>query len=132
MCMYVCMHVCMHICIIICMYAYIYINTGERIRYSSNKWTKWVCSNTTSVLIIGQSTCLGSSNLECVLLSELSFDKTTGQKNEVVAIAETSSSLKVSPPGEYVCIVSSCCGSNSTSSVIYSELVTVVNMKKHL
>ena len=33
-----------------------------------------------SVLIIGQSTCLGSSNLltiECVLLSELNFDETT-------------------------------------------------------
>ena len=57
-------YVCMYVCIIICMYVYMYINTGEGSHHKC----------------FGQSTCLGSSNLltiECVLLSELSFDKTT-------------------------------------------------------
>ena len=128
----------MYVCMCACMYVCMYINTGEESDIPViNGSSGFVQTPQDGVLIIGQSTCLGSSNLltiECPLLSELSFVETTHTwtKNGVVVIAETNSSLKVSAPGEYVCNVSSRCGSNSTSSVIYSELVVTVNMKKHL
>ena len=65
----------------VCMYVYMYINTGEESDIPViNGSSGFVQTLQDGVLIIGQSTCLGSSNLltiECVLLSELNFDETT-------------------------------------------------------